>query len=169
MSMKNLIRKVVICAALLMLSGVVFAENPSKADVAMRELVKKYEDTKGVECVTVAKGSGLEVMKIALNKQMGISFMKGVTSITIISYDEASAEVAESLRKDLDVFTSLLEEFDMNKDKGKESKSYSRCFACVSEASEGKLSDFVIAIEDTETKMVMYMAGEIIVKDLVEK
>ena len=172
MRMKNLITKVAMLVVLLMLSGSVYAaDNSTKVEGAMRDLLKKYDKTEGVMSVTVTRGKGLELVKMMLNKQLGKSFMKGVKSITILTYSEASAEVCQAVRKDLDVFTSLLEEFDMkDKDSKEASKSeYSRCFACTSAAHEGKLSDFVIAIEDEEIKTVIHMAGVIEVKDLVEK
>lgn len=145
--------------ALLMITGVsLYAQSATPVEKAMAQIVAKYENTKGVDCITATKGSGLEMMKMMLNKQLGKSFMKGVTSITIIEYSEASAQVCQSLRKDLDIFTSLLEELDAKED------GYSRCFASPSKSGEGKLSDFIIAIEDDETKTIMYMAGEITIQ-----
>ena len=44
-----------------------------------KEIVKKYDDNNGVSCVTVAKGSGLEMLKMVFNKEFGKEFMKGVT------------------------------------------------------------------------------------------
>ena len=170
--MKNFMKRVTMLMALLMMAGSLYAaDNSAKVDSAMRDLLKKYDKTEGVMSVTVTRGKGLELVKMMLNKQLGRSFMKGVKSITILTYSEASAEVCQAVRKDLDVFTSLLEEFDMkDKDSKEASKSqYSRCFVCTSEAHEGKLSDFVIAIEDEEIKTVIHMAGVIEVKDLVEK
>ena len=152
-------RSFTVLVALLMITGVsLYAQSATPVEKAMAEIVAKYENTKGVDCITATKGSGLEMMKMMLNKQLGKSFMKGVTSITIIEYSEASAQVCQSLRKDLDIFTSLLEELDANED------GYSRCFASPSKSGEGKLSDFIIAIEDDETKTIMYMAGEITIQ-----
>ena len=141
-----------------------FAQESSKVEKAVKEMVRKYEDVEGVECITLAKGSGLELMKAAFNKEFGKTFMKGVTSITIIEYSEASAQVCQSLRKDLDIFTSLLEELDAKEDGDSNEDGYSRCFASPSKSGEGKLSDFIIAIEDDETKTIMYMAGEITIQ-----
>lgn len=160
-----MIKRLTILIALLMLAiANVYAETPSDASKAMRELVKKYNDTKGVNCITVTKGKGLEIMKMMLNNELGKSFMKGVTSITIIEYGEASEQVCQSLRKDLDQFTSLLKEFNLGGAKDIAQNQYSRCFACISEADAGKLTDFVIALEEGNTKNIMYMEGEIVVK-----
>ena len=149
---------------LLMLGVSVYAESPTGVNKAMNELVKKYDGAKGVNCVTVTKCQGLEVMKLMLNGELGKSFMKGVTSITVIDYSAAPAEVCDALRKDINVFTSLLQEFDVSQSKDLSKSKYTRCFACTSAANEGRLSDFVLAIEEGETRSIMYMAGEICVK-----
>ena len=124
------------------------------------ELVKKYENIEGVECLSVVKGGGLELIKMMLNKELGKSFMKGVTSITIIDYSDASQETCMSLHKDLDVFLSILEEIDMSEDESLSDNDYIRSFALISE-SEETISDFIIAMENEDVKSIMYMAGKI--------
>ena len=167
MRITNLTKRFATLVALILMAGFsAFAQNP-KVEQVMAEMVKKYENTKGVDCFTAVKGQGLEIMKLALRGKMGKDFMKGVTSITIIHYSDASEAVCQELRKDLDVFTSLLEEFNWKEDKdNKEAagNSYTRCFACTSAAAEGTLSDFVIAIEAEGAKTIMYMNGVITVK-----
>ena len=93
------------------------AQENTKVQQAVNEIVKKYENTDGVSCMTLVKGGGLELIKTALNKEFGKSFMKGVTSITIIEYSEASKETSASLRKDLDVFQTLLQDFKIGEEK----------------------------------------------------
>ena len=122
-------------------------------------IVAKHENTPGVSCMTVTKGSGLNMVKSMLNKQLGKDFMKGVTSITIIDYTDASPETCDTLHKDLDSFISLLQEFDLKKEKQFSENKYIRSFASASEG--GKISDFVMAIEDGKSKTIMYMAGTI--------
>ena len=136
-----------------------YAQNSSKAEKTINDIVARYDGTQGVECMSVVKGSGLELIKMTLNKEFGKSFMKGVTSITIIDYSEASQETCTSLRKDLDVFLSVLQEFDLSEEESFSKNEYLRCFSAVSDS--GTLSDFVIAVEDDKTKMLMYMAGTI--------
>ena len=111
--------------------------------------------------MTVAKGSGLELFKTMLKQEFGKTFIKGVTSITIIEYSDAPAETCKELHQDLDLFLSLLQEFDLSKEKDFSDNSFLRCFASESEAEEGTLSDFVAAIEDDKSKMLLYMAGQI--------
>ena len=95
-----------------------------------------------------------------LNQQFGKDFMKGVTSITIINYSDAAQDVCLALRKELDVFESLLEEFDMDEEKELATNEFIRCFASISKEDK-TISDFVFAAEDNESKMLMYMAGKI--------
>ncbi len=79
--------------------------------------------------------------------------MKGVTSITIINYSEASQETCLALRKELD-FANI------DKEKEFADNDYIRSFASVS-GDEKTISDFVIAVEEKDSKMIIYMAGKI--------
>ena len=125
------------------------------------KIVEKYENLEDITCLSATKGNGLELIKMMFNKEFGKEFMKGVTSITIIEYSEASEETCRTLHKDLDAFLSLLEEFDVSKEKQFADNDFIRCFAS---ASDNKtISDFVIAVEKDNSKMVMYMAGKIAV------
>ena len=147
----------VILSLLTMLST--YAQKTSEVQIKVNELVKKYEEVKGVDCTLIEKGRGLGMVKMMFNKQFGKDFMKGVTSITIIDYTDASKEVSETLRKELNVFLSVLKEYNLNKKKEFAEHSYIRSFA--SSTDEGTISDFVVAIESLGSKMIMYMAGEI--------
>lgn len=160
--MKHLMIVITIFAAFFFATAqIADAQENTKVQQAVNEIVKKYENTDGVSCMTLVKGGGLELIKTALNKEFGKSFMKGVTSITIIEYSEASKETSASLRKDLDVFQTLLQDFKIGEEKEFADNDYIRCFAS---EKEGVLSDFVIAMEDGESKTIMYMAGKIIIE-----
>ena len=157
--MKRFLIKITMLAALFTMAfATAFAQNSAKVESTFKEIMKKYEGTEGVECISVVKGQGLELIKAMLRKELGRSFMKGVTSINIVEYGEASEETCASLRKDLDVFLSLLNEFEVGEEMEFADNDYLRCFA---DDSEDVLSDFVIAMEHGEVKMLMYMAGEI--------
>lgn len=136
-----------------------YAQQTSDVEKTVNEIVKKHEGSEGVNCIAVVKGSGLEMIKFMFNKEFGKGFMKGVTSITIIEYSDAPEETCMTLRKDLDVFLSLLQEYDISEEEQFADNDYLRCF--VSVADDKTLSDFVIAIEDDDAKMIIYMAGEI--------
>ena len=148
---------------LTMMSG--YAQDSLQVKDKVQAILKKYDSAKGVVCVTVEKGSGLGLVKTMFNKQFGKDFMKGVTSITIIEYSDASPETIQALRNDLDTFTSLLEEFNFNEKNKSANNDYVRCFATISK-EDGTLSDFIFALEDEESKMFMYMAGVIRVTEL---
>ena len=157
--MKKTILLMILCVTIL-IDG--YAQKNSEVESKMNLLVQKYEDVKGVDCVSVTKGSGLGLIKTMFTQEFGKDFMKGVTSITIINYTDASQEVCQALRKELDVFLSLLEEFKDKDEKPTDEQEYSRSFA--RPIDENTISDFVIAMEDKETKMIIYMAGKIKVK-----
>ena len=157
--MKLYIQKIALCIALALTTMVnIYAQAPSKVENKVNALVKKYENVKGVDCVSVTKGSGLGLVKAMLNKEFGKDFMKGVTSINFINYSDASQETCQSLRKELDGFLSLLEEF---KDEDKESTDYEFVRSFALPIDKNTISDFVIAMEDKESKMIIYMAGKI--------
>ena len=156
------IRVMLLSLLLTLVSINVYADSAEKIEATVDEIAKKYDGVSGVEVISVTKGNGLEIVKMMFKKQFGKEFMRRVTSITIIGYSDAEAAVCESLRKDLDKFISVLEEFDLSGNKDVSEKGYSRCFARRTEA--GTLSDFVIAMEQDLHKMVVYMAGEIVVE-----
>lgn len=159
--MKQLMKKIVLLVALCMVAmTVVYAQEKSSVEIKVNELVQKYENVNGVDCITVVKGSGLGMVKTMLNAQFGKDFMKGVTGITIIDYSDASQETCITLRKELDIFKSMLEEFDVEKTNDFTDNEYVRSFAAVSD-DDPIVSDFIIAVENKDSKMIMYMAGKI--------
>ena len=159
--MKNMMKRIALLVALVLMTFVGgYAQEPSQVEKTVDAIVKKYDDVDKVECVTVTKGNGLEMLKILFNKQFGKDFMRGVTSITVINYSDASEETCLALRKELDAFVTLLEEFNLSGEKKFADNDYVRSFASAS-SDAGTLSDFVVAIEKEDSKMVMYMAGEI--------
>lgn len=162
--MKILIKFQIVLAALLLTAFInCYAQKPSDARDTMDQIVKKYDGKQGITAIKVAKGSGLELVKLMFNHEFGKDFMKGVTSITVIEYSEAPAAICTELRKDLDVFTSLLQEFDLSEENDLKGNDYIRCFA--SESDSEVLTDFLVALENKESKMVMYMTGKIKVED----
>ena len=104
------------------------------------------------------------MIKMMLNKQFGKEFMKGVTSITIVDYSDASEDVCKALRADIDASLSVLEEIDLDGMETDPSNRYLRSFA--SSVDEKAISDFIIVIEDNDTKTLMYMAGKIDIESL---
>ena len=137
------------------------AQTSASVESTVDEIVKKHEASKGVNCMKVVKGGGLELVKMTLKKEFGQDFMKGVTCITVIDYSEASEETCVTLRKDLDALSSLMQEFNVSKEEEFSDNNYVRCFASASD--DKVLSDFVIALEDDKSKMILHMAGKIIV------
>lgn len=156
--MKYFLKRMALLVAMMTIVGG-YAQESSEVARKVNDMVKKYDGTEGVDCMSLVKGRGLEMVKMMFNKEFGKEFMKGVTSITVIDYSDASQEICQSLRKDLDDFLSLLEEFKVGDEKAFADNDYIRSFARTSDS--GTLSDFVIALENNGTKTMLYMAGEI--------
>lgn len=158
--MKHLIKKILILVVLCMTTiEVGHAQESSKVEAKVNELVKKYENVKGVDCMTVGKGIGLSMIKMMFNKQFGKQFMKGVTRITIVDYSDASQQTSLDLRKELDTFIPLLDEIKLGKEKEFADNDYIRSFATLLE--DNTISDFIIALENKDSKIIMYMGGKI--------
>lgn len=135
------------------------AQTSEDVEKKVCDIVKKYESAKGIKSITVVKGEGLEIVKMMLRKDLGKAFIKGVTRITAIDYSDASEEICMTLRKDLDVFLSVLQEYDLTKEEKFADNDYIRCFASSSESKI--LSDLVIAIEEGKSKIIAYLSGVI--------
>lgn len=162
--MKHLIKKITLIIALCAMTVMTgYAQASSKVEEKFNEFVKKYENTEGVSSMSVVKGRGLELVKMMFSKELGKNFMKGVTSITVIDYSNASQETCMSLRNDLDSFVSLLEEFNLNNEEVSTGNDYLKCFASSSDSNT--ISDFIFAMEDESSKTIMYMAGTIKVEE----
>lgn len=157
--MKKIILLLVLCVITMTNT---YAQERSKAEVKIGEMVKQFEACNGVQCLTVAKGSGLGLVKAMFNQQFGKEFMKGVTSITIINYSDASAETCAALRKEIESLGEILMDFKMGENKEFSEYSYAKSLADLQE--DGSISDFVTVLEDKETKMLMYMSGKIAIK-----
>lgn len=158
--MKCSVKIIVLFMALSIISiGGAYAQEPSKIEIKVNELVKKYDDVKGVDCMTVKKGLELKMVKMMFKKQFGKEFMKGVTSITIIDYSDAPQQTCLSLRKEFDVFNSLLQEIKIGEEKDLADIDYIRSFA--TKKDDNTLSDFIVVSEDNKNKVLMYMAGKI--------
>lgn len=163
--MKSFKLKMALLAALLFLGVKVgYANEPTAVAQAVADMAAKYENTEGVDCMVVTKGNGLGMVKMALKAQLGKSFLKGVTAMTIIDYSKGSAEVCESIKADANIFLSMLEEIDLTRGEKKiDDSSYLRCFAAVNE--NRTISDFVMLMENKEMKWMIYMEGEIKVEE----
>jgi hypothetical protein len=165
--MRNYLKRVVTFVAFAMLAFVsASAAEPTAVEIKVKEIVKKYDSEKGVSCWNFVKGRGLELIKMALNKEVGKEFMKGVTRITIIDYSDASEQTCQALRKEFEVFKTMLEEFKSKSEKESAEKDNSIAYAAISD--DQSISDFIFSSESADSKMIMYMAGKIEVTDLIK-
>ena len=162
--MKDSMIKSMLIAAIIMLTGITgYAQQSDDVDKAVKDIMEKYDTSTGVESTVIEQGSGLGFVKMMLKKEFGKEFMKGVTSITIIDYSNASNETCKSLHNDLNSFLSLLEEFKISDKKEFSDNDFIRCFAASS--SPGVLSHFIIALEKEKSRTIMHMAGKIVAGD----
>ena len=153
-------KKVILLLALCVMSMVTaYAQEPSQVETKIKEIVKQYDPVKGVDCLIVAKGSGLGLIKVMLNQQFGKDFMKGVTSITVINYSEASQETCLALRNEIEQLATLLQDFKMGDEKEFAEYSYVKSLATI--VGENAISDFIVAMESKDVKTIMYMSGKI--------
>ena len=156
-----------VCKTILAATILIFGCMPAYAfqhdddvETAIKGIVEKYSNTEGVECMTIVKGKGLELLKMMLKKEFGKTFISGVTGITIIDYSNASQQTCVSLRNEMNVFLSTLKEFDLSKKEEFTKNNYIRCFA--NSKAPGVLSDFIIALENEKSRTIMHMSGEIV-------
>ena len=132
----------------------VYAQETSKVEIKVKQLVAKYEGVKGVDCNILTKGSDLGLVKLMIGKEM-----KGVTAITFFDYSKASPQTCQALRDDLNVIISMLQEFNMDNEKELAGFDYFRCFA--TQLTDNIASDIMIIMENKDSKILMYMAGKI--------
>lgn len=158
--MRNYLKRVVTLVGFAVLTLVTaYAGEPTEVEIKVKEIVKKYESVKGVDCMTFVRGRGLELIKMMLNKQIGKDFMKGVTCITIIEYSDASEQTCQELRKEFDYFKTVLQEFKSKDEKQSADNDDSKAYAAISD--DKTISDFIFSTESSESKIIMYMAGKI--------
>lgn len=161
--MKKLFFVFVIALTSMMVGENVYAASQVKVEDSIIKMATEYENVSGVDCMMISQGEGLGLFKVLLNKQFGRKFMKDVTSVVIIDYSAASAEVVAELRAKVASFNGVLQEFDLGEDELAEGE-YVKCLAKV--LSDVVISDFLINMEDAESKMLLYMGGELNIENM---
>lgn len=144
-------------------SGTVYAAKPVKVEDSLKQLAAEYEKVEGMDCMVIQKGEGLGLIKAMFNQQFGRKFMKGVTSMIIIDYTNASEETALALRQRIEAYKEVLDEFDISDEELNEGE-YLKSYAKIN--SKTSISDFMILMEDNESKMLLYMGGELNIEKL---
>lgn len=133
------------------------ATKPAARDIIKGMATRLEQQCKGVESMVCEKGSGLELLKVAMRGELDKAFLKGVNLIVVIDYSDASAADVTKIRKELDVFSEDFMQKDMPEEvtEGK----YVRNFFKAS-ADEEYLTDMIIAAEDEESKCIIYFGGK---------
>lgn len=138
-------------------------EKSGKDDVM--SFLAKYKDVKGFSANTFVKGEGLGIVKAQMGREMGKTFMKGVTIISMVDYSEAAKEVCDSIHADYGKYFSKFLDVEIP-DSSKKDISYSRTFLMLEE-DKSAITDFITIFEDKEAKVFLYMGGIIKSEDLM--
>lgn len=166
--MKKKLLSCFLIVASMLVSWTISAAESSKVEESVKAIAAEFENVTGVDCMVIQKGDGLALVKAMFNSQFGKKFMKGVTSMVIIDYSEASEEISNALRKKTESFKGVLQELKLD-DKEFEEGEYARVYATINDNTnekEASISDFMILLEDKESKMFLYMGGEILIDAL---
>ena len=160
--MKKILFRTTLLLALMFANLTASAQQPVKVEDTVKQIVEEYDKVKGVECLTMDGGIGLGMMKSMFKQKFGKEFMKDVTLIVLINYSNASNETAAALRKRLESFSTVLKEFKLDDSQNKD--SYMRCFATLN--GQKSLSDFMVLVEEGDSRMYIYMGGNLSIEKL---
>lgn len=139
------------------------AANPVKVEESVKQMAVEFENKEGMDCMVIEKGEGLGLIKAMFKQHFGRKFMKGVTSMVMIDYTNATNEVRDLFKSKVAAVANTLKEFDlgeMDLEEGEYVKSYA------SSHGENSVTDFMIMMEDKESMMFLYMGGELIIDQL---
>ena len=160
--MKKVVLKSIFLAISLLSSLAISAQTPANVEEQVKQIVAEYDKVKGVECIAIDNGAALGLLKTMFKQKFGKDFMKDVTSMVIINYSGASEDVAATLRGKLESFSSVLEEFKLD-DKEVKAGQYMKCYATLKNKI---LSNFMVLLEENESRMYIYMGGNLVVDKL---
>lgn len=128
---------------------------------SMQAMAERLDEKDGVECLVCVKGSGLELVKLMMRKEMGKDFVKGVDMIVIINYSEAPSAKVTEIRNEIESIAKIeltQQELPDDVKEGKYMRTYFR------KGDDGKsIHDMIIIAEDDSEKessnIVMYFGG----------
>ena len=161
--MKKNLLTFVLALVLLFISMPVSANQPIKVEDEIKKMAEEYEKIEGVDCMVLEPGGGLGLVKGMFKSKFGSAFMKGVTLMVIIEYSKASPEFRAKLIKKIDSFSGVLQELSPNK--GEEQKGqYVKSYGSINGTTS--ISDFMILMEEGDTRMLLYMGGHLAIDKL---
>lgn len=148
-----------VCLLVLMLTFWLSAA--AQPTTSARELVKsmaeKYDGKGGIESMICTKGSGLEMIKMAMRKELGKDFVKGVDIIIIIDYSKADKQTSETISTQIDKLKSGYQQMELSKEmtEGEHLRNYFNF-----DDEKEVITDMVMLSEGKEDKYVVYFGGE---------
>lgn len=156
-----------LCALVtLSLSAMAQSAEAQSCRKAMQKFAEKYEDSERITSLVLVKGSGLEMMKLALRKEFAKDVIKGVDMIVLVEYADATESEADAIRSEVETLAKGLEKVEIPE--GEKPKA-NRLGTYIQVSADGKsISDMIILIEEGDEKCVMYFGGVIRDDELLE-
>lgn len=156
-----------LCALVtLSLSAMAQSAETQSCRKAVQKFAEKYEDSERITSLVLVKGSGLEMMKLALRKEFAKDVIKGVDMIVLVEYADATESEADAIRSEVETLAKGLEKVEIPE--GEKPKA-NRLGTYIQVSADGKsISDMLIIIEEGDEKCVMYFGGVIRDDELLE-
>ena len=154
--MKQRVLTAILAVAFAFTSIAATAQQTTNIEASVKQIAKEFDNAKGVDCIVLEQGMGLGMIKGLFKSKFGNAFMKDVTSMVIIDYSKASAEICNSIRSKIESTAEHLQVFTLGKEEVKEDQ-YVRAYATVNGATT--ITDFMIITEDSEKKTFLFMGG----------
>ena len=154
--MKQSLFRAILAVALAFTGLGVAAQQNTNIEERVKQEAAEFDNTKGVNCLVLSQGAGLGMVKTAFKAKFGNAFMKDVTSMVIIDYSDASAEVCSALHSKIASIAEQLQDFTPDNEDAKDGK-YVKSYATVQ--GETNISDFMIITEDGKDKIFLFIGG----------
>lgn len=133
------------------------AQEQLPSNQVIDNLIIKYQDTEGVNCINLSKGEGLGIVKLAMRKYMSAKLLRNITQIAIIEYSAASSDLVNDVQNDLNAHFAQMQ---LLMEESTEDGQQKRCFINCSD-STSDISDVFLTIEGNEYRCCVYLHGTI--------
>ena len=154
--MKLRVLTTILAAAFIFTNLEATAQQKVDIEKSVKQMAAEFDNTKGVDCMVIDQGASLGMIKAAFKPKFGKEFMKDVTSMIIIEYSNATAEVRSAIRAKIESITAHLQDFSPGNGESKDGQ-YTKGYATINGTTS--ISDFMIVMEDDDNKMFLYMGG----------
>lgn len=133
------------------------AQEQLTTNQAVGNLITKYQDTEGVDCINITKGEGLGTVKFAMRKFLSAKLLRNITQIAIIEYSAASSEMVNEVQNDLNTHFAQMQLFvEETTEDGQKKRCLINCGDSTSD-----ITDLIFIIESNDFRCCVYMHGTI--------